>query len=827
MATYILNRRAFEKLKNLVAAAKFDRAAWSFTADDSNRLLGKNNWTDYAQWFLGVEAGKPDPASTAGVTPTKAWYAFPFSKGATVNLNALRAIIADPAAAGAIADAAKQCLGMAEQHEQDQARASADIGLTGAVSITAAADNSEGSIPKFAMLAYTGGPLALKGWQYPVVVDLAGIEGLDKQRPILRDHDQGRIVGHTTSISVQNGQLIATGLVSGHDTETRQVVEPALRGFPWQASIGAKVIAKEFIPEGQTATANDRLWKGPINIARRTSLGEISFVALGADDNTQARIAASAAEGQTMKFSAWCAAKGFAAAELKDEQKKSMMALYKASADYEEGGEEDDAADAAAKLDITAVDDSVKAIRAEAAMESKRIAAIRKACSKHPEIEAKAIEEGWDASKAELEVLRAERPTPDTSKGRAFHINTGAKIEASAMPGVVAAAAALCGGVQAKYALDGLSDNAKEVATSRQMKGMTLRTIMAMAAQQQNIPFHGVIDDQFLGRLLRAERTLDVQADGFATMSLTGITENILNKAMLQAYGDVPSVVPEIAYETDTNDFKTFKRYRLTASGNMQPVGQDGELKSISLQDESYSNQVVTQGMIMTVTRQILINDDMGALTQIPTLIGREAALYREQQVFQILLNNCATLFPTNNNNGNYLGSTGSALSIANLTTAVKKFREQKDANSRPIMISPDRLLVPPALEATADNLFQGANLVVGALGSTSAKSLDVNLNQHRNKYRPIVSPFMGAQSSIVGTGTPAAYTDTNWLLLANPSSGFAVVQIGYLRGQRVPIIERGEAEFNTLGISLRCYYDFGVAAHDYRCGVWSKGDAA
>jgi hypothetical protein len=49
-----------------------------------------------------------------------------------------------------------------------------------------------------------------------------------------------------------------------------------------------------------------------------------------------------------------------------------------------------------------------------------------------------------------------------------------------------------------------------------------------------------------------------------------------------------------------------------------------------------------------------------------------------------------------------------------------------------------------------------------------------------------------------------------------------AVVQVGYLRGQRTPVIERGEANFNTLGMAMRGYFDFGVALHDSRCGVLS-----
>ena len=50
--------------------------------------------------------------------------------------------------------------------------------------------------------------------------------------------------------------------------------------------------------------------------------------------------------------------------------------------------------------------------------------------------------------------------------------------------------------------------------------------------------------------MFNIERTagLNIRADGggvgYSTMSLSGLTENILNKSMLQAYGTVPSVVP-------------------------------------------------------------------------------------------------------------------------------------------------------------------------------------------------------------------------------------------------------------------------------------------
>jgi len=44
------------------------------------------------------------------------------------------------------------------------------------------------------------------------------------------------------------------------------------------------------------------------------------------------------------------------------------------------------------------------------AAETRRVEAIRKLCGgKHPDIEAQAIEEGWDETKVELHILRASR----------------------------------------------------------------------------------------------------------------------------------------------------------------------------------------------------------------------------------------------------------------------------------------------------------------------------------------------------------------------------------------------------------------------------------
>src|SRR5690606_28761429 len=113
-------------------------------------------------------------------------------------------------------------------------------------------------------------------------------------RPIRFGHDAAAGVGHTDTVAVEDGRLVATGTISRDTSAAREVVASARNGFPWQASVGASVEAFEFLRESQTATVNGREVVGPLNIVRKSTLGEISFVDLGADGSTSATIAAGA-----------------------------------------------------------------------------------------------------------------------------------------------------------------------------------------------------------------------------------------------------------------------------------------------------------------------------------------------------------------------------------------------------------------------------------------------------------------------------------------------------------------------------------------------------
>jgi hypothetical protein len=139
---------------------------------------------------------------------------------------------------------------------------------TARVEVEAAADGSSTALPRFQMVGYTGGPMRVAGWRHPVILDLAGLSIPSQSRPIRFGHDPLSGVGHTDSIRVEQGQLVAAGVVSRDTAAAREVVTSSKNGFPWQASVGASVEEYEFVKEHQQVTVNGKQHAGPV-IARR------------------------------------------------------------------------------------------------------------------------------------------------------------------------------------------------------------------------------------------------------------------------------------------------------------------------------------------------------------------------------------------------------------------------------------------------------------------------------------------------------------------------------------------------------------------------------
>lgn len=661
------------------------------------------------------------------------------------------------------------------------------------VEVALEASQGENKLPRFSMVAYTGGPMKTSFSRNQVVVDLQGMSIPSQNLPIRLQHDAALGVGHCDAIKVDNGQLKAFGVISRDTSHAREVVASAKNGFPWQASIGAEVESFEYLKEGVTARVNGQTIVGPMVIVTKSTLNEISFVDLGADRRTTANVAASALgiesrAKETDMFDKWLHAKGFDPASLSDAQRDTLKAAF--DSEQKKVETPTDASPIQAAAPVVQVD-LLKTARESMAAETERVAAIRAACNgKHPKIEAQAIRENWNADKVSLEVLRAERPVAVPNI-----INLSAPQTTS---NVICAAIAKAGkmpNIEKQFSAADLE------ASDRAYKGgISLQKLLLQAAWNNGYSDIGI----------NRSNMRDVLKAAFSTMEIPGILSSSANKFLLEGFMSVETAWREIAAIRSVVDFKTVTRYRLAGSMQYEKVAPSGELKHGTLSEESYTNKADTYGIMFGISRQDIINDDLGALTEVPRRIGRGGALKINDIFWAAFLNNSAFF---TSGRANYADGAATVLGVDSLATADQMFADQTDPDGKPLGLAPAILLVPNALKLKAKQLMMSTEL-----RDTTASTKYPTSNPFAGQFRPVSSAYLG-NSSYVG------YSAKKWYLLANPAE-LSTIEVAFLNGQESPTIESAEADFNQLGVQMRGYHDFGVALAEYRAGVAMKGEA-
>ncbi len=674
----------------------------------------------------------------------------------------------------------------------------------------APADGNESTLRRFTMTAYTGGPMQLNGWRYPVVVDLQGMQMGKQRRPILLDHmrDVDFVVGQTDSIAVMNNSLIVAGQVMGDSPKARQVISLNDKGFAWQASIGARADQVEFVAEGKSTMVNGQEVTGPINVARRSMLGEVSFVVLGADDNTSAQIAASqdatnissSSDSPVEKptaIDAWLGVHGFETETLTAAQThalKQMFAVAHSKIDSAPARTSESNSEPAQSASGPAAD-AVTALRASMASELKRIATIRTICKERDtSIEARAIAEGWDTTRTELEILRTQRPQAPAIQSIDRSVS-GEILEAACM------IASRHSDVETLY-----EPKTLEAATRRFRGGITLQELILEAAWANGYTGRNFRDSR---EVLRFAFAPSIQA-GLSTIEVSGILSNVANKFLLEGFFSVERVWRNICAVRTVNDFKTISSYRLIGKDQYELVAPGGEISTGTLGEEKYTNKADTYGLMLAIDRRDFINDDLGAITTVPRKLGRGSGLKINDIFWTTFLNNAA-FFAAGNRN--YILGANTNLGIDGLTLGETTFMDQVDADGKPVGIMPQILLVPTAISTTAAQLYKSLEM-----RDNTANSKTTTSNPHQGKYRVEVSRYLG-------NATYAGASGRAWYLLADPND-LPVIEVAFLNGQESPTIETAEADFNILGVKMRGYHDFGVALQDPRGGLKSKGEA-
>lgn len=593
--------------------------------------------------------------------------------------------------------------------------------------------------PAVAITAYSGGLMNVPGWG-PLVIDLAGLDVSAAQIGILADHDASLkgIVGHGKA-STRDGWLYVTGTISLANDTAQKVVALAKSGFMFQASVGVQPTESEHIRAGQLIAANGRTFKAPASgclLVKAGRLREVSIVALGADPGTSVAIAAS----------------------LKDSCMPEAEVL------------------------TTAED-----IRAQAAAETERINAIRKACKgKFGEIEARAIREGWDEQRTELEVLRESRPKAGPIYASGYSV--------AASHRVIEAALLMHMGCER------LAE--KQLGAEVAQHGRDLRLTNLVDLCRAALEIDGKDVPHSREALIRA---------ALSTYSLPVALGDAANKVLLESYSESPATWQAFAAVRSCSNFKEHTGVRPSQTGDLVQVAPGGEFKHGSIREATYKYQVDTFGQMLGVDRRDIVNDDLSVFDDTARSLGRAAMRSLSDLVYKVLLGNAGLFFSTSH--GNYDEGAGTALSVTSLGVGIARMTAQRDDENRDLDIRARTLLVPPELQQTAKELLQSDFIQRANNDSPTGNAL-------KNAVSLEVEPRLSNDKRFSGTSTKG------WYLFANP--GDAAIIVAFLQGKQVPTVEFFglDSDPNKLAATWRVYFDYGAALGDYRAAYKAKGEA-
>jgi hypothetical protein len=296
------------------------------------------------------------------------------------------------------------------------------------------------------------------------------------------------------------------------------------------------------------------------------------------------------------------------------------------------------------------------------------------------------------------------------------------------------------------------------------------------------------------GENLRGKGPNDVAQLALTTSDFPNILADVANKTLRAGYELYPNTFQPFTKRATAPDFKNINRTQLSGAPALLQVNEHGEIKQGALVDAKETYSIATYARILSISRKTIINDDLSALTRVPELFGRKAAILEGDIVWAKITANANmadgnALFSSAHSN---LGTTG-AISVTTLNELQRKMTLQKGLEGDNLNLMSKYLLVPVSLQLTVEQLFSGIN---PTQTSNVVPSMVTSLNR-------IYEPRLDANSA------------TAFYVVADPSQ-VDTLEYCYLEGQEGMYFET-QMGFDVDGVKFKARHDFGAGVIDYR----------
>lgn len=550
---------------------------------------------------------------------------------------------------------------------------------------------------------------------------------------VLYNHHRDAVIGKIDRVWMENGRAYAD-ITFDDDEESEKVYQKVKAGTLKGVSVGYVVNEYTEVKENASLYTSNGTIKGPCYVATKWEALEISIVSVPAD-----------------------ATVGVGRAQ--EEAFHRIVKVVKPKEEEKNMNEEKNVN----PVNVVPPVDNGEALRAAIQEERERCENITALC-RHFNVEPKEfIEKGMSLAEVQTQVLA--KAAKDTVPAANIEVKED---EADKYRAAATDALLMRAGVHVE----------KPAAGADELRSMRLRALMCDVLEREGVPHVQRMDDD---ELVRAALT--------GTGALPGILSNVANKTMVKAYAEAPTTFQYFTSTGSNVDFKEASQYRLSEAGELVEVKENGEFEHDELTEGSAKKKVLTFGRSFTFTRQMIINDDLGALTRIPALYAAAAKRGINRLVYQQLT--ASGNYSAKNGN---TASAGGALSLDTINAGRVTMRKQKNLRGEAMLnIVPKFLIVPAELEFKARQM----------LTSTS----DPNSNNSG-----VVNPLMNSMQ-VISDAELDAIDSAAWYMAADPML-MDTIEVTYLNGRQMPTIE-SQIAFDTLGIRYRIYMDYGVTVLD------------
>jgi ATP-dependent protease ClpP protease subunit len=315
-----------------------------------------------------------------------------------------------------------------------------------------------------------------------------------------------------------------------------------------------------------------------------------------------------------------------------------------------------------------------------------------------------------------------------------------------------------------------------------------------------------------------------IRMAGMGTSDLPAILADTMNKEFMGGFEEAPSTFQEVCAETENPNFMTKTMSKLSGFSDIEEIPEGMNFKQGKFFDKKETIALSTFGKMLTLTRQLIINNDTSAISLFPRAMSTAMKRKMNMDFYDMLTYN-TLVGPLATEDGvavfdytahNNLKATSGVPSVSSIGAADQMLMEQKlpkpteDAKQTYLQLAGTILLTGTANMMTVRQLL-------GSQNDPAATNGKLVYNPYYNAVRPVFDSYLQAKLT-------AASKTYGWYWFAGPQQ-YRNWLVAYLSGNRTPTLRNEPSRVGeALGISYDIFFDYAFGIEDYRGVILNDG---